>query len=598
MTEYGWKDFYESTYYECVKEFFEKLIRIGNEKPDCVFIFVTRSAFCLFLLLKKKGKLENWTFPIYSDRYILKQWDIEDFSEKEVILVTDTITTGNYLCDLYQKIKCKTNAKRVILQVLAIDDTIDRTDINEDRKRFFDMLDCSNEWSSNDILKFSSILTLLVYQEGIPYSIELPVLTVADPQVYFSEEDFECIKKGNVLWSYDENVQKGYLQNDMTNGILIMENHAFKTCIPEFILNMTVRVQITRVGEKISLMFIPFAILKSVKFEHLRSFFYILFEGTDYADKIRKYEEKCKQSGEDFAQKTYVALYRAVVYNLSFYIGEELKKYIKTVTGIDIQADDERNRYSFDDDFEKAVREVFESKLELSYLSDIISQDYFEKIDCRKEMKNLCAQYSSKEYTYTRAHNFMLEVINDIRHNDYFDGNEYVMRKMATIEEIEALFEYGFLYDEDKRIEDCISKCICSMLNQGELINELYYDSENRIVYRGFRWGQNSDAFCEVSAKVFYAAVLKFYKMTGERYQELYEQFLVYLFRFFIDNDLLDRLITVEEFRFYGKYFRMAGENGFRFQIENKEFIIEDRKPYYIQNVEEYIEGVSFDVGE
>ena len=147
--------------------------------------------------------------------------------------------------------------------------------------------------------------------------------------------------------------------------------------------------------------------------------------------------------------------------------------------------------------------------------------------------------------------------------------------------------------DDLKEMEDCISGCIGSMLNQGVLVNQLYYDRSKNIVYRGFSYGENSDAFYSISAKVFYAAVLRYFEIVGDAYEDKYGFFAMNLYRFFKEQLLLGTFISEDEFNLYVKYFRQVG--GRKEQIENKRFLLDEHTtPYYIQVVEEYVSNLDY----
>lgn len=594
MNNYNWTEFKNSPLFIEINEFFGRLKELGKEDEKRVFVFISVEAVCLFLLWKKKGELQDWTFPTYSDRYVMKNLDSDFLRDSAIILVDDAIITGKHLKQIYHMLEEKTKAKNILPVVFAADRRIWADEEKRNQDKAFLNLEFKNCWTGDEILKFSSIENLLFYQGGIPYTIELPIMKAknsSETGVTVSEEQFEHIKEGDSMWGYYSCPQVGYRQNDTTCGMLMLKNHVFSFLFSEFFLAMTVRVQIIPGDGQIRLIFVPFAILKSVKFQKLLSFFYTLYEGTEYAEQVKIYEQKT--SKEEFARKTYVLLHRAVAFSISKYIGEELKKYVKNVCDIELDFDNSHNILNFDEYFEDAaVKGWNENSREI--LKRVLSQGLFEKIECRPAFGKMCSEYFSREYSYKRAYNFILEVINDVRHGKLGNSNEHMCR-FVTIEELEFLFTQVFYGADDAEIRNCLIGCIGSTLNQGCLANELFYDNQKDIVYRGFCYGENSDAFYDVSAKVFCAAVLKYYEIVGRDYLKKYDVFIMHLFRFFKDNFLLEGFISLDEFAFYSKYFRLAGDDGFEYQIENKKFLIEIKVPYYIEMVQEYVSGLDFE---
>ena len=130
------------------------------------------------------------------------------------------------------------------------------------------------------------------------------------------------------------------------------------------------------------------------------------------------------------------------------------------------------------------------------------------------------------------------------------------------------------------------------MLCQGLLVNVVWYEAVEGIVWRGFSFGENSDVFYSVSAKVFYAGVLIYYERIGEDYDKKYDFFIMSLYHTFKAGNMFGTFISVDEFDLYARYFRNAKDNN---QIENKRFLLDEHEtPYYIKSVEEAISKLDF----
>ena len=95
--------------------------------------------------------------------------------------------------------------------------------------------------------------------------------------------------------------------------------------------NLTVRLHIIREQDGVRIIFMPFAILKSADFSSLKDMAEALYLGTGYMESLNRFEKECEERGKDFSEESFIALYRAVVYSISYYIGQEVCKYIDMV---------------------------------------------------------------------------------------------------------------------------------------------------------------------------------------------------------------------------------------------------------------------------
>lgn len=556
----------------------------------------------MFLLMKKMECLNGWEdIKVYSDRYLMKSLDLDFLEGEKIVLVDDSLITGKHLRRSIQIIQERTKVSEIIPRIFAAEECWNlQPELKITGK--VKTVNWHILYSYSDILKLSSIESLLFYYCEIPYMIELPVLQdIREKEISYSilfqKDEFELLKISNNIWEYYDCPQLGYLQNDMTSGVLVFKNHIFKKKFSNFIQNMVVRLQILNEDTGIKIIFIPFAILKSVKFEELYDFFQILYEDTSYLISIKLYEEECKNRRLCFEKMASTAIYRAVVYSLSLYIGKELKEYLKICFSKKLVFCNDLYKYNFESSFCKSVEQIIEETHE-KYIFRVLRQKRFLSIPCRPELEHFSERYFLQKYDYKRVYNFMLEVINDLHHESVNQGENIESSgvELITIEEFEQLFTHCFYMEDYGNVDNCMSRCICSMLCQGVFVNELRYEEDSHVIYRGFSYGENSDAFYDISAKVFYAAVLKYYELIGKEYTNKYHFFVMNLYRFFKENMLFDSFISESEFNFYAKYFRNAGEEKFQYQIENKRFLLDDRTtPYYIQMVENFISNLVWD---
>ncbi len=594
--KYTWEDFVSGKFgFSCYTQlisFFEHLLEIWEKDNDTVFVFISRRAFCIFLLMQKQGYLSAWNnITVYSDRYIMKKLEFNFWKEQKIVLVDDSIITGQHLKKSYYMIKRKIEGANIVPYVFAAESKWENMKIRNSDEAFKDLKQDSF-YSHNDILRLSSIESLLFYQCGIPYMVELPILTedeTADIGVSFSKEEFKILQNGVLgLWAYQECRQVGYLQNELVSGCLVLENNILKRKFSGFIQNLTVRLHIMPDYDGVKIIFMPFAILKSVEFFRLESMVRALYKNTKYEKNISKFETECEKRGRFFKEESFVALYRAVVYCLSYYIGQELIKYISIIFEKKINFFEGYNKYSFEDDFLESIKQISAEKL---FVQRIFQEKPLKKVKSSQENKKLYTNIPIREYSYSNVYNAMLDIKN--QHTLSQKDNEPKAELLLSIEEIEDFFRSRYLVNNYDQIDDLVSCCISGMLCQGLLVNDLRYEIEGDIIWRGFSFGENSDVFYSVSAKVFYAGVLVYYERIKEDYDKKYDFFIMSLYHTFKAGNMFGTFISLDEFDLYARYFRNAKCND---QIENKRFLLDEHEtPYYIKVVEDAISKLDFD---
>ena len=117
---------------------------------------------------------------------------------------------------------------------------------------------------------------------------------------------------------------------------------------------------------------------------------------------------------------------------------------------------------------------------------------------------------------------------------------------------------------------------------------------KNKIVYRGFKYGETSEALLDIAGKIFYAAVSQYYdksRLDG-KYKVNYDKFLQALKRFLSDKQLYGNVLTRDEFEIFSEMFRDKGDSQeIQRNIENRRFIIDDEEiPTYIKSLKQYIQ--------
>ena len=606
MAVYLWENFQDEKYFGRLCNFFNNDIlgksRWNNGEEWDSVVFISRKAYCLFLLLKSKGIIKENHCKIYSDRYVMKSLDPGLFKGEKIALVDDTVSTGRHMADIYRMIEQRTSVSGIIPIVFAADEGLSVDNGSETIRTEYNFnIHYVVRWSASDILKFCSVETLIMHQEEIPYVVELPTLSEQNAHhISMSEEQFQKLKLSKKQWKYLESNEAGYEQNNIMYGMMVMRDGSIAECLSPFVFRFCVRMQITKKNKEYRMIANPFAILRSVKFEELYQLFSSIYKGTSYYEAVQKYIRDFDKNEEDI----YVAIYRGVVYNLSEYIGWAFRTYLtKEILSDKSLVMQEYNKvYNFEESFCESTSEIFRENF-VQYLLEIIN---FPKITPIIQ-KNSLSQYINKfrgiQCDYRTVSLYLLALINEIRYTreekDVVDIECEQRMKFITIEELQMTLYETFSYEEKEYLDDILVKCIGSMLGQSKLANEIFYEKKSKIVYRGFKYGENSEALLDLSAKIFYVGVQKYYDIASF-YEQIngrnglyalnYDAFLNAFMMFLYEYNLFGNVITKDEFRIYSEMFRERNPEHLKKKILNKKFLGENTEmPVYLENLKKYI---------
>lgn len=588
---YTWENFIQENEYQSLIDFFNEIFA----DKDSAVVFVSRKSYCLFLLLRRKNVIEVGNSPIYADRLIMKSCDPQRYAGEKVYLVDDTISTGNHLARVCRDVLRRTQYKNIELRVFIKDDGFQEADYVQ--RQFPDKTDriklkISLTRRVSQKLRFSSIETLLYHQENIPYFIELPYLKDGDGDaVLLTKEEYGRLEKGTDFWKFRKCDQSGYKQNIIENAVIIMSN-SFVDTFPEFIHDFTVRVQIvTHEDKSRSVVLSPFAILKSIKFEDLEKIFFAIYEGTEYADILIKQKKDLK---EEYAEYHYKTLYRAVVYAFSYYIGLRFLDFLTDILGRRLTFQDENNCFCYEDEFITSLNDVFKGGTKRFFLTTYLYKG-FSSVERRRKLLPFIRKYGRLESDFRTIYHYLLALFNDMRENseEQVAGND-IWQKFFSIEELQEAISLS-CFEQNDDIKDILTGCICSMLEQSKIANEIEYDERRGIVYRGFKFAENSEAIFDIAEKAFYAAAVTYLeKVCEHQYEEKYERFLSVLKEFFIHNNLFGSIITSNEFQIYSEMYRKQSVTEKKKQMNRLEFLIEDKKPVYIATLIDYMKNVDW----
>ena len=602
---YNWENFTNEDYYKELHDFFSNIFK-KNEQGERAqewetVIFVSRKAYALFLLFEEKRLIDTGNYKVYSDRYIMKSLDSSMFKSQVICLVDDTITTGRHLADIYELIQKKAKPKKIIPYIFMQDTNFE---INEQINLLmqFNNIDyhCWLKKSANDILKFCCQEMLIIHQENIPYAIELPLLCEKDDRLYIevSEKEFQELKKGNEMWKYISCNQSGYMLNDIYNAVMVMRNNRLAKIQHNFIFDLVVRMQITECSEGYHIIVLPFAILKSINYDELDKIFTLLYTDTEYLRCVNEYKELEKKNGCDWKQSIAIAQYRAIVYCFSKYIGINFKKFLTTILDREIVFSNRYQDFNFDSCFLESTDKILSEDFK-EFLLKALSLPEVSVIETEtKSFSSYLQNFGRLSCDYRTMYLYILALIDDTRRGNIIFADKNIQseqsRRFVSIEELENLILLSFPESDDETVHYVLTQCIYAMLEQSKISNEVCYDKKNKIVYRGFKYGETSEALLDIAGKIFYAAVSQYYdksRLDG-KYKVNYDKFLQALKRFLSDKQLYGNVLTRDEFEIFSEMFRDKGDSQeIQRNIENRRFIIDDEEiPTYIKSLKQYIQ--------
>lgn len=607
MRTYNWENFQEEEFFCNLCDFFNNDVfgksKFNNNKKWSTVIFISRKAYCLFLLLKSKKMIDENGCRVYSDRFVMKSLDKKLFEKEKIALVDDTITTGRHMADIYNMIKSKTSAAEITPVVFVADRNFTCEYVWENfSEKYPFQINYVQKWSSSDILRFCSIETLIMYQEEIPYIIELPTLNEKNKHyISLSYAQFDKLKTSSKSWHYLECNESGYQQNKIVYGIMVMEDNSIAECLSPFIFRFCVRLQITEQDNEKRVIAIPFAVLKSARYEELFMLFKAIYEGTSYYDAVCKYISECTE--EKVTEEVYVAIYRGIVFNLSAYIGIMFNQYLrKEIIGEkELFLQEYHAEHNFEKSFSESTKNIFTEHF-MEYLLTLINFKKFTPIKRNNSLNQYISRFKGIRCDYRTVSLYLLALINEMRYNreedDLVNVESKQKIKFITLEELQMTLYETFPDEKKEYLKDVLLMCICSMLGQSKLANEIFLDKQSNIVYRGFKYGENSEALLELSGKIFYIGVKEYYE-TALSYQKdksesiyacNYEAFLGTFMTFLHEYNLVGNVMTKDEFKIYAEMFRERDPEQLKNSIFNKEFLGKDTKrPVYLENLQKYI---------
>lgn len=213
--------------------------------------------------------------------------------------------------------------------------------------------------NSRDIDRLSIWQMLLFQKKVSPFVMDLPILNRKKGErtnyIHMSKEQFEkLLNSDDKVWRFERN-DMNWNGETVTAGYFHMEDDLLYGGLSAFLHDLVVKCkfEFENEGRQAKVVFTPFAIFRSMKFESVFALFKLLYENTPYGERCLEY----------FPDREYLAdiikgdhnlgkaMFRANIYSLSSFIGQKFRMYVKKMINIDLEYDWEIMSDSFNSTF-------------------------------------------------------------------------------------------------------------------------------------------------------------------------------------------------------------------------------------------------------
>ena len=268
-------------------------------------------------------------------------------------------------------------------------------------------------------------------------------------------------------------------------------------------------------------------------------------------------------------------LFRAVIFRISHYIGLKFKEMVQRELDIELECDWKIMYHNFCKEFIETEQEWENTFSEKAFLS-VIAKYKDEKVHISKY-----EEYSIREKrkaTPERISNQMRETLISKKKSVTLEAGDSDVweRRIYQFEELENELEGLFIFDSEEERWQMITNVCISNLETNSFSNYLLAKGEEQVLYRGFRYGENSEVFLHESLWFFYIFLYVYYETCPDN--ELvkgYDNYMRKLRNYLESKGYLNVWISEDGFEFLKKYFG-------KFKKDDQELITEIRRRRYL----------------
>ena len=598
--------------FQKIEKHFEKedLNKKDVDENENALVLITRKGYWLFKQIQKSERIRQLikerNVDIITDRYVLKE-NYEWVQGKNICIFDDTVTNGNNLFFFYSILR-KHRAKKVVPLVCSASTEFFKKKADESKllqyrrahrnslmleremeenckEEFFDFkkaLEYERILTPDEIALFSKRELLWFQKETEPMVMDLPVFRYKDAErkekIVLSEEEYAKICEWSKDWEFVEN-NYHELDEIVNCDFFQLNDSLLYGKIKDLFFNFIVKCKWYPLEDgRIQMVFIPFAMIKSIDFLGIWKYFKILLEGTDY------YKEVYKQLGEENLEKELDemfiinkmkknhnlcrGIYRAVVFSLSNYIACRFREKIRNDIGMELFLDEEYLKENSKKEFYKTFLKEYEEFNEEEYLSKVDTCRFINLMPYVN--KNIVFDGKREIADSNKIELYVRERILSTR----YEKNIY-KKRIVTIEDLEYELEERFLFRSDAEKKMYLTKALILLLELSCSGNELMVSNENEMIYRGFKAGENSEILMAAGGKWIYPYIYAYYFLVNEDfYVKHFDMFASWIMARFEKAGYTDTLISSENLRYFLRYYQGMEKEHLYEQIMSKSYLI------------------------
>lgn len=508
---------------------YEEMKEQGDKKP--LFVFVTKKGYWLYRCVRellcllpdeeRDACTAFWdSIWVKSDRYFTKAPCVDEFADCQIFIIDDIVHTGANFSRMRDLIE---NSRLKITKFVAFA-------VEERRENLIDGIEkkeiryCS-DLSSTDLGNVSIEEIMLFHSLGVPYAIDLPSLKVTgilalaqDDGLAFSSgrltrEEFDLLCSWCAQNGWNKVGASHTLNNQQFENCFFWNprgaiERKFKNLLQSLIIECSYRdVDMGDGQTAVDVTFIPFAIMRSVKWQELVRLFSAAFKPSPYYDEIASYLLADAEPSEALA----TALYRSVVFYLSGYAAVCFNEILQDI-GLSLAFRMDHMKEHWDDKFLESIRSIFCSEA-----------------DC-EDKQNWPITGCTSIYAFYRG--------NDITPDPkYWVGSDAIGPQAGKLDVNLEMYKF-FVKDpdplkksdrsfedleigtagrmgcsvNDPRFREAFLQGLLRLLNQSSISNTVHYDRTSNVVVRGFRAGENCALLLPFDQPVVFCAISIYYQ--------------------------------------------------------------------------------------
>lgn len=591
----------ENGYYlseAALKAYYEEYFNAAEDKPGKswnIFVLINRKGYWDYKVFFPDGiDDQDGSRMVISDRY-LDKCPFEElkkfFQGKNVIIYDDSLSNGSNL--FYYFLLCRSmEAKDVLPVVYALNtefpseksyELMRRESNRSEIKDFFSM-DSINKLIDEFVMKLQyrlllnnceidmlSIWQTQLFQKTVsPLVMDLPIINrmhnSRGTHITISVKEFEKLcHTDSKSWQFVENEMNGW-GKPIKASYFRYKDALLEGTFPFLVHDFVVKCKYEKDCNYINVVFTPFAIVKSISFQKVLQCFELFYAGTPYANELLKNNPNWDTEKDCNFVK---ALFRSVIYMLSSYIGKKFQNYAKSILGIELEYDWDIMKDNFDSAFIETQQEwhrTFDDDAFRKLLSQFQDNERAYPIKPKNEIG-----IEKTKATQELVRNFVLNRVIEKKK----DSQISLAERIYTLETMQFELESRF-YFETNAEEKIMMTNICLLFLETNIFgNHIWVDQDESILYRGFRYGENSEIMLHENLWFFYAYLYAYYDSTIGDIKKGYESFMAWLENHLQKRKYMGVWISEEGFYFLRNYFGKMDSEELEQEIRRRRYLLD-----------------------